>query len=160
MKKAKSLIALMAFALTFACVVSCNEQDEKMKKEVEPTSNAIPAGRVANPNFNGSEGNPLDLVTAKNWTANYRSTLESPDEISAHYFGFEIIQGILQESTCVGIRIYYAFDDNGEKKLILVGVDSNGQNLLPMAGGKTGDGGNVVADFSFPCPTYCPDNGL
>jgi len=159
MKKTKSLIALMAFALTFACVMSCNEQDEKLMKEAELTSEAIPAGRVTNPDFNGSEGNSLDLATAKKWTANYRGTLKNPDEISAHYFGFEIIQQILNESSCVGIRIYYAMDDRGEKKLILVGVNSKGENLLPVAGGKLADG-DITADASLPCPDYCPGNGL
>ena len=77
-----------------------------------------------------------------------------------HFFGSEIIQQILSESECVGIRIYYAIDENGEKKLILVGVDSNGENLLPAAGGKISDGGNQLADYSWPCPDYCPGNGL
>lgn len=161
MKKTKSLIVLMTFALTFACVMSCSEQDEaKLKTENEFTANAISAGRVTNPNFIGSEGDPLDLTTSKKWAANYRSTLKKSDETLAHYFGFEIIQQILKEPTCVGIRIYYALDDAGEKKLILVGVDSNGENLLPVAGGKLSDVSNTVADFSFPCPDYCPKNSL
>jgi len=163
MKKTRALFPLMAFALTFACVMSCDEQDEKQNEKLEvkneSVSKDIPVGRLE-ANFNGSEGDPLDLHTAKQWTANYRNTLSSSDEISAHYFGAEIIQQILSESNCVGIRIYYAIDDNGEKKLILVGVDSEGENLLSTAGGKIGDGENTIADYSWPCPDYCPGNGL
>ena len=159
MKKTKSLFPLMVFALTLSCVVSCDDQDEKLEAKNESLSKAIPSGRFES-DFNGSEGDPIDLTTAKQWTANYRSKLESPNEVSAHYFGSEIIQQILSESNCVGIRIYYAIDENGEKKLILVGVDSEGENLLPSSGGKISDGGNTLADYSWPCPDYCPGNGL
>lgn len=161
MKKTKSITALMAFALTFACIVSCNEQDEKLEMKAELSSATTSAARVTNADFNGLEGDPLDFTIAKKWTANYRSTLEDPENNThAHYFGFEIIQQILNESDCVGIRIYYAIDDTGEKKLILVGVDSKGENLLPVAGGKLADGGNVIADYSLPCPTYCGTGDL
>src|SRR6185503_11873536 len=99
MKKTKSLLALMAFAITFACLVSCDDQEEKSNKEIDLTSNSIPSSRIINPGFNGTEGNSLDLATAKKWAANYRSTLENPDEVSAHFFGFEIIQQLLSQST-------------------------------------------------------------
>jgi hypothetical protein len=159
MKKEKSLTSVISLVLIFVCVLSCDEQ-EKLN-----TKNGISSGsansRIGSPAFDGSEGDPLDLATAKKWAANYRSTLEEPESGTlAHYFGFEIIQQILSESDCVGIRIYYALDDNGEKKLILVGVDSNGDNLLPTAGGRLADDGNILADFSFPCPNTCPPSGL
>jgi hypothetical protein len=149
----------MAFALIFSCVVSCDEQEDKVETKNESVTRAIPNGRLES-DFNGSEGDPIDLTTAKQWTANYRVKFESRDEISAHFFGSEIIQQILGESNCVGIRIYYAINDSGEKKLILVGVDSNGENLLPSMGGRISDGGNILADYSWPCPDYCPENGL
>lgn len=160
MKKAKSMIVLMTFMLTFGCIMSCDDQEEKIKGSDEIAMNSSTSRRVGNVNFDGTEGDPIDLTIAKKWTANYRGTLESPEEISAHYFGYEIIEQILGESDCVGIRIYYALDDVGEKKLILVGVDSNGENLLPIVGGRVTDGGPITGDASLPCPTYCPTNGL
>lgn len=167
-KMKRSLINLITFFLVFALVLSCNEQDETLNSKGTTSSGTVSGSQNRNSNsartaeamFNGLEGDALNLTTAKKWTANYRGTLESPDEILAHYFGFEIIQQILKQPSCVGIRIYYAIDDTGEKKLILIGVDSNGENLLPVAGGRLSEEGNVVADFSFPCPTYCPQNGL
>lgn len=156
-----------AFALIFACIVSCDEQGETLEAKSATSSKANssvnpPAKRNGVTEFNGTEGNPLDLATAKRWTANFRETLENENEIQAHYFGSEIIQNILSQSNCVGIRVYYALDDNGEKKLLLVGVDSTGENLLPSANGKVGEGddGKTVGDYSWPCPDYCPGNSL
>jgi hypothetical protein len=99
--------------------------------------------------YNGSGGAPIDLDTAKKWVANYRST--NPGQIEAHFFGAQIINQILSEHDCMGIRIYYGIDDAGAKQVLLVGVDSNGNNLLP-----TGSN-NIIADFSWPCPPGCPD---
>jgi hypothetical protein len=158
MKNSKSISLLMVFTIAFACVMSCDDQDERLeaKTELIPSENESPVNnRIGAVEFNGSEGGELDLPTAKKWTANFRSKNASSDEILAHYFGFEIIQQILKQEGCVGIRIYYALDERGEKKLLLVGVDSNGENLLPLEGARTSDGGNVIGDYSWPCPDYC-----
>jgi hypothetical protein len=166
MKKNKSLIALMVFGLSCACVLSCDEQDEKLDTQDAVASHSITGnyktvtkGRITATDFNGSEGDPIDLATAQNWTAHYRATT-NPDDIQAHFFGSEILRQLLDEPGCVGIRMYYAIDDDGSKKLLLVGVDSHGENLLPAANGKLDGGGNIIVDYSYPCPDYCPGNGL
>lgn len=112
--------------------------------------------------FNGSESGPIPLPTAKQWTANYRKTIKEGDTL-AHYFGGEIVQRLLNEDGAVGIRVYYAIDDQGKKQLLLVGVDENGDNLLPAEGvaAKAGeDEDPIIVDFSLPCPNYCPKNPL
>lgn len=112
--------------------------------------------------FNGSEGGPISLETAKKWTANYRATIK-PGETEAHYFGHESIRRVLDESRSVGIRAYYAIDDNGKKQLLLVGVDEDGNDLLPQAAGSASaqaDGDPIIVDQSFPCPPYCSSKPL
>ncbi len=110
--------------------------------------------------FDGTEGAPIDLKIAKAWAANYRASLKDPKDTVAHFFGFEIIQKILAEADCVGIRIYYGIDDKGEKQLLLVGADKSGENLLPEGEKALAGGGNIIADVSYPCPSYCPPNPL
>ncbi|QOI98242.1 MAG: hypothetical protein HRU69_12435 [Flammeovirgaceae bacterium] len=112
------------------------------------------------PKYDGTDGGPIDLTTAKRWTANYR--VKHPGETEAHYFGRDLILRILAEGDCSGIRIYYAIDDKGNKQLLLVGTNSKGNNLLPQAGTAAGGegGDNQIGDVSFPCPPYCPDNKL
>src|SRR5258706_16421560 len=106
--------------------------------------------------FNGTEGSSISAEIAKSWIANYGNN--NPLRIQGHFFGFEIINQILAESGCIGIRIYYALNALGIQQLLLVGADANGGSLLPASnvGGRVSDGGNTVADMSFPCPAYCP----
>lgn len=113
--------------------------------------------------FDGKEGSPIDLSTAKTMVNNYKAKMKDPNETVAHFFGFEIIQKILMQPGCMGIRIYYGLGDNCEKQLLLVGADKNGNNMLPRAN-VTGNAlmaeQNTVGDVSYPCPSYCPDNSL
>jgi hypothetical protein len=52
---------------------------------------------------------------------------------------------ILDQSECVGIRFYFAINDEGEKTLVLVGADSD-QNDLEEG---------LIADWAYPCPKIC-----
>lgn len=108
--------------------------------------------------FNGSEGGPISLETAKKWTANYRATIK-PGETEAHYWGADVIRRLLDENLSVGIRAYYAIDDAGKKQLLLVGVDGDGNNLLPKEGtavkSTEADGDPIIVDQSLPCPPHC-----
>src|SRR5688572_25226369 len=104
MKRTKSLFPLMAFALTFACVMSCDEQDEKLQVEPEPESTSRARNNIGTTNghlggteYTSAVGDPIDLETAKKWTSKYRNSLENPDDRLAHYFGSEIINQILNQ---------------------------------------------------------------
>jgi len=81
--------------------------------------------------------------------------MSSADEIRSHYFGRDVIDKILSQDGCTGVRIYYALNDSGEKKIIISGVDSQGNNMLPESSTVTA-GENILADFSWPCPDVCP----
>lgn len=145
------LIALMAFS----CVeepetITLQRPSSKTGKQVTAPG---PNGRIDSYTFKGDEGGPLPLETATQWIRNYRDG--NPDQLQAHFFGNEIIKQLLAEEGCVGIRIYYALDENGQRQLLLVGTDSKGEDLLPAPGGRTDEGGNIIADYSLPCPSYC-----
>lgn len=92
--------------------------------------------------FNGSEGGVIPLQVAADMTAKYRH--DNPKETLAHFFGRDIIERILAQDGCLGIRIYYGLNDIGEKQLILVGADGDENDMT-----------GLVADLSFPCPLTC-----
>ena len=94
--------------------------------------------------FNGTEGAPIALATAAQWTANYRAA-SSSGPIKAHFFGRDILEKILQQEGCMGIRMYYAIDDAGVQQLILVGADANEKDQV----------NGTIADFSSACPVSC-----
>jgi hypothetical protein len=43
------------------------------------------------------------------------------------------------------MRMYYALDENGNKQLVLVGVDANGDDITS----------GYIADHLLPCPHSC-----
>lgn len=94
--------------------------------------------------FTGNENHDFPLDQASEWTANYRATI-SPGETIAHYFGKQAIQDIFDQEGCVGMRIYYALDNNGAKQLIITGVNSAGNDLYQ----------GLLAERSLKCPAAC-----
>jgi hypothetical protein len=94
--------------------------------------------------FTGNEAEEFPLETAAEWTANYRATC-APGAPLAHFFGKNIIQQILDQEGCMGIRIYYAKDETGKKQLIIVGADSKENDLYE----------GIIAERSVQCPPFC-----
>lgn len=97
--------------------------------------------------FNGNEGEPIELDVAAEWTARYRA---ANNGVYAHFFGRNILQDILDQDGCMGIRIYYALDDEGVSQLILVGANAEEDDLYDR----------VLGERSFPCPPSNPHSPL
>lgn len=92
--------------------------------------------------FDGTEGGAISLNDGAALTANYRSN--NPNQRIAHFFGREILQQLLNQEGCVGIRMYYGENEEGDKELVLVGTDADQNDLL-----------DLIADISSPCPNWC-----
>ncbi|MDB5133762.1 MAG: hypothetical protein JWP37_365 [Mucilaginibacter sp.] len=105
----------------------------------------------------GNEGAEIKVHVAADWTKNHRH--RHPGGIISQFFGVDILQRILQQPNCLGIRIYYAnskplsgwqsfimsianflikvvADAEGEKHLILAGVTKEGMDQIPEHGSK------------------------
>lgn len=95
--------------------------------------------------FTGHENHDISLSSASAWTANFRNSDPNPAKTIAHSFGKDAVFAILNQSGCVGIRMYYALDDNGAKQLILTGIDASGNDLY----------NGLLAERSFKCPPDC-----
>ncbi|MCR9171794.1 MAG: hypothetical protein NXI10_04840 [bacterium] len=92
--------------------------------------------------FDGTEGGSISLTAGAALTAEYRK--QNPGETKGHFFGKDILQDILDQEGCMGIRMYYGLDQDGNKELVLVGADANENDLT-----------SLVADLSLPCPGVC-----
>ena len=92
--------------------------------------------------FDGTEGGEITLQTAVDMCAEYRRL--NSGATKAHFFGKDILNDILDQEGCVGIRMYYGIDSDDQKQLVLVGVDSDEKDMTAL-----------VADLSKLCPTYC-----
>jgi len=94
--------------------------------------------------FNGSEGKQVTLNEASAWTENFRDTISTGDTLG-HFFGKDIINKILDQPGCMGIRIYYGLEENGAKNLVLAGVIANEDDLV----------NGVLAEYAVRCPNNC-----
>jgi hypothetical protein len=97
--------------------------------------------------FTGKEAEQFPLNTAAEWTRNYRNSMQ-PGAPKAHFFGKNIIKDILNQEGCMGIRIYYALDEEGKKQLIIVGADANENDIY----------NGIIAEKSLWCPPFCDNN--
>lgn len=166
MKISNPKILMLLFILG---AISCEDKLDINSEsgDVMSFNNSLSAsqGKVANtvnglaiikaPLYDGSDAGPLDLNLAKSWVAKFKGSV-GPDEIQSRYFGRDVIDQILAQQGCTGLRIYYAINDGGEKVLIISGVDSTGTDMLPVSPTLVADE-NTLADASLPCPGYCPD---
>ncbi len=100
-----------------------------------------------------TEGALISSDISNRWTSAYVKTNQAG--IWAHFFGHEILNQILAEKDCIGIRAYHALNDSGVQQLLLFGVSSSGSNLLPASLNARVESDNTIADLSFPCPSLC-----
>ncbi|MBW7951345.1 MAG: hypothetical protein H3C56_01965 [Chitinophagaceae bacterium] len=88
---------------------------------------------------------------------------ENPDDVLASFAGRNIIESILAQPGCTGIRIFNAINDLGIKNVVLVGADKEGANILNYT--TIGDNGEItkhkgiVADRVTCCPPSCGQGG-
>ena len=94
--------------------------------------------------FTGKEAEEFPLDTAAEWTANYRNA--NPGAVKAHFIGRDLINKMLEQDGCMGLRIYYALDENGNKQLIIVGADQEENDLY----------NGIIAEKLIKCPPNCP----
>ena len=108
-----------------------------------------------------STGGDISLDEAIKWTKNFKDKHPEPTEIKAHMFGKNIMHKILSQPHCVAMRIYYALEDSGQKHLLLVGVDKEGNDQLPTnhltygSGINTTSSSGTIGDKSVTCPPTC-----
>lgn len=79
---------------------------------------------------------------------------QHPDDVVAHFMGRNIIENILSQPGCVGIRFFHGLNELGIRQLVLVGVDKDGKNILEYKIGDEKHKG-IVADMAKACPPYC-----
>lgn len=95
----------------------------------------------------GIEQNAISLETAQAWATRWRSNPENT--VKAHLIPQIDITELLAEDEVVDVRAYIGVDENGVNKLMLVGVDSKGNDLIDD------DKKQYIYDFTKPCPSTC-----
>jgi len=105
--------------------------------------------------FTGDEGKMIDPTLAQQWIDNYQKSA-GPDAIHGEFFGFRRLSELIGQGNAIGIRIYYAKDDAGVQRLILVAVSPNEDNIAKIQGSSVQ---GLVLDHGMNCPPYCTGGG-
>jgi hypothetical protein len=91
----------------------------------------------------------ISLQDAAALTKRHRNT--SIDGIQAGAFHKDQVVKLLNQTGCVGLRIYFGRDATGAPTLVLAGIDGMDADLT----------GSQLLEWAFPCPPYCgPANSL
>ncbi len=96
------------------------------------------------PVFTGFEDHTIAIEEASDLTRNYRMSA-GKGAIKGGFFGRAAIEQVLNQEGVVGIRYYYAKENNDRPVLIMVGVDEFGKDLV----------NGFIAERSVPCPPFC-----
>jgi ABC-type dipeptide/oligopeptide/nickel transport system permease subunit len=100
--------------------------------------------RAEQVNFAGYKNQSISFQEAKGLIKTYERIAAS-DAVIAQYFGKDIVDKILAQPGCVGVRMYYSKHANGKPGVIFVGVDKNGKDIIS----------GVLAGPTIICPPYC-----
>lgn len=98
--------------------------------------------------FDGTEGSQITLEEGGALTAAFRG--RNIGTIHGQFYGRDILNQILAQDNCVGIRIYAGLNTSGNIELVLVGADANEDDLT-----------DFVVENGNGCPPRCgKDNPL
>ena len=103
------------------------------------------------PTFSPTTGGLVTRSVGKAGIAAYKASaaFTANSGIKAHAFGLDLINQIIGQTGCAGIRVWYGMDTNNRPQLYIVAVDGNGDDILTT-------GNELVLDMSSPCPNFCP----
>jgi hypothetical protein len=68
-------------------------------------------------------------------------------------FDREAIDNLLAQPGCMSLRIYYGMDAENKVHAVLVGVDANDNDMLPLTNDEPGV---EILENSTRCPASCP----
>lgn len=102
--------------------------------------------------IDGREPHRIAPDTARRFTKRFRDSRphRNGHRVYGHALSRGIIDEILAQPGCMGLRIYHAVDDADADTLVIVGIDADE--------GDMADG--VIAEQTRPCPPFCADGRL
>ena len=100
-----------------------------------------------------ADGGPIAKEKADLFMKRFRDKHPEKDAVVARFIGSDWLNVIIDQTDCVGVRVYFGYGETGQLEIFFVGVTANGTNMGPI-GKSTGTG--IMTDGSFPCPPYCP----
>ena len=89
----------------------------------------------------------ITLDSAKTLISNHKNDTVQM-KVKGGMFFREVFEKILDAKNVAAVRYYYAKTNDGTPTLVLVGVDTVGNDITTAA----------IAEKSYPCPPYCDES--
>jgi hypothetical protein len=96
--------------------------------------------------LSGHANHKISLKDGAVLTRNFRNAAGNDENtITGEFFGKDALIAALSQDKCIGLRIYFGKQTDGNPALVFVGVDPSGNDMT--------DG--FVGDDGFYCPPFC-----
>lgn len=93
-------------------------------------------------------GEEIGMELGAQMISSYRSA--NPSDVTSYYVGSNILAQILAQPGCAGIKFYNAYNEVGQKTLVYVGVNAQGNVMLNVTSinvsGQLESNKGIVAD--------------
>jgi hypothetical protein len=143
----RSLIsAICLVALSWAC----QKEDEKVTPDVEKTTILTAEEQQAADRM----GAMIPFSEFEEMKERFQKDI-SPADTRAVSYGKTVLEKVLSQKGCVGIRFYFAKDKNGKQTMIFIGVDRNGKDITAPVNAKTQEDPTQTAGEGPICPRLC-----
>ena len=99
-------------------------------------------------NLTANIGEEIGFELGAQMISSYRQANSS--DVISYYVGRNILEQILAQPGCVGIKFYNAYNEIGEKTLVYVGINKDGNDMINItsinAQGQLDSQKGIVAD--------------
>lgn len=102
---------------------------------------------LAQTQFTADKDHSIDLESAVLFTTSFQKVGDS-GVLKAEAFGKDALLAVLNQPGCAGLRIYYGTGEDGQRVLVLVGVDVEGKDMYL----------GVLDERGYPCPPICDES--
>ncbi len=95
--------------------------------------------------------NTITLTTAQEWASRWKKAQLGGTQAPITAFlipGIDVSQ-VMAEKGTVDVRAYLGIDETNTERLMIVGVDADGNDMIDDTKG------NYIYDFTVPCPPKC-----
>lgn len=90
----------------------------------------------------------INLSDAESWGRSWQTT-PPKDLAKAHQIPLEVLNGLIETPDMASVRAYMGVDSGGIQRLMIVAVDSNGNDLIDN------NNNQFIYSGTSPCPENC-----
>ncbi|HEV7350060.1 hypothetical protein [Telluribacter sp.] len=152
MRKLLFTLLILAGSL-WACEKETNENVSPLDDQKAANSARGNVLSAAEKTVADAMGSLISLEQFNTMTEAYQKKV-SPKETRAVAYGATVVDALLSQKGCVGIRCYLAKDALGRTTVVLIGVDKNGNDIKSSSVGRTTSDTYAAGDGPL-CPREC-----